>query len=102
MKDTMETYDLEKSKVCVTYMVKGDLGVDPGEVLGGALPFVGHLRDVEADVVVVDALVELAPEELDTHDGEDEPEDETHEEHVEDGGNGVHQSVDNNLNEVNL
>ncbi len=34
---------------------------------------------------------------LDTHDWEDEPEDEADEEHVEDGGNGVHQSVHDNL-----
>ena len=78
-------------------MVKGDLGVDPGEVLGRALPLVGHLRHVEADVVVVNALVELPAKELDAHDGEDEPEDETHEKYVEDGWNCVHQSVDNNL-----
>ena len=97
MKDTMETYDLEKSQVCVTYMVKGDLGVDPGKVFGSTLPLVGNLRDVETNIVIVDTFVELPTEELDAHDGEDEPEDETHEEHVEDGGDGVHQSIDNNL-----
>ena len=81
----------------MSYVVEGDLGVDPREVLSGTLPLVGDLRDVEADVVVVDALVELPAKELNAHDGEDEPEDETHEEHIEDGGNGVHQGVDNNL-----
>ena len=74
------------------------LRVDPGVVLLEALGLVVDDVDVEAVAVGVDALEELAAEELDAHDGEDEPEDETHEEHVEDGGNGVHQSVDNNLN----
>ena len=46
----------------------------------------------------VDALVELAPEELDAHDGEDEPKDETDQQHVDDGGDGVHQGVHHDLN----
>jgi hypothetical protein len=33
---------LEEGEVGVAHVVKGDLGVDPGEVLGGALPLVVH------------------------------------------------------------
>ena len=36
-------------------------------------------------------------DDLDPHDGEDEPEDEAHKEDVDDGGDGIHQSVHNNL-----
>ena len=46
---------------------------------------------------VVDALEELPPEELDAHDGEDEPEHQAHQKDVEDAGDGVHQGVHDNL-----
>ena len=36
-------------------------------------------------------------DDLDPHDGEDEPEDEAHKEDVDDGGDGIHQSVHDNL-----
>ena len=54
------------------------------------------------EYLLVDTFVELAPEELDPHDGEDEPEDEAHQQHVEDGGDGVHQRVHHNLNMCRL
>ena len=53
--------------------------------------------DVEAVPAIIDALEEFPAEELDPHDGEDEPEDEAHKEDVDDGGDGIHQSVHNNL-----
>ncbi len=46
---------------------------------------------------VVDALVELAAKELDAQDGKDEPKDETDEQHVENGRNGKHERVDDDL-----
>jgi hypothetical protein len=52
--------------------------------------------------LLVDTLVELAPEELDPHDGEDEPEHEAHQQHVEDGGDGVHQRIHHNLKRSSL
>lgn len=42
-------------------------------------------------------LVIFATEEIDTHDGKNEPEDETHEEHIDDGRDGSHQGVHHNL-----
>ncbi len=78
-------------------VVEGDLGVDPGEVLLGALESVVDDVDGEAVALLVHALVELAAEELDAHDGEDEPEHQAHEKHVEDGGDGVHQGVHHDL-----
>ena len=93
----MISYHLEKSEIRVSHVVEGDLGVDPGKVLLGALPAVVHHGGGQALSEVVHALVELAPEELDAHDGEDEPEDQADQEDVEDGGNGVHQGVHHNL-----
>ena len=73
------------------------LRVDPGVVLLEALCLVVDDVDVEAVAVGVDALEELAAEELDAHDGEDEPEHQAHQQHIEDGGDGVHQGVHHNL-----
>ena len=73
------------------------LGIDPGVILLEALCLVIDDVDVEAGAALVDALEELAAEELDAHDGEDEPEDEAHEQHVEDGRDGVHQGVHHDL-----
>ena len=42
-------------------------------------------------------LVKFAGEHLDAHDGEDEPEDETDEKHVEDGRDRLSQGVDHDL-----
>ena len=80
-------------------MIEGDLGVDPRVVLLGALPLVVDHVDGEPLLELVDALVEFAPEELDAHDGEDEPEDEADEEHVEDRRDGVHEGVHHDLGE---
>ena len=55
---------------------------------------------MEAFVVVVDTLIEFAAEQLDAQNGEEQPEDETHQQHVEDGRNGEHQSVDHNLQDT--
>ena len=73
------------------------LGIDPRVILLEALRLVIDDADVEAVALLVDALEELSAEELDPHDGEYEPEDEAHEQHVEDGRDGVHQGVDDDL-----
>ena len=62
-----------------------------------ALCLVVYDVDVEAVPALVDALEEFPAEELDPHDGEYEPEHEADKEDVDDGGDRVHQSIDNNL-----
>ena len=47
--------------------------------------------------LLVDALLELAHEGVDPDDGEDEPEDEAHEQHVEDAGQGADEGVHHHL-----
>ena len=56
-----------------------------------------YLRGWQPLIVIVQAFVELSSKELDPHDGEDEPEHQADQQHIEDGGNGVHQSVHHNL-----
>lgn len=91
------TDHLEECKVGVTDVVEGDLGVDPGQVLGQAVRLVHHDTRVESNIVLVETLEELPAEELDAHDGKHEPEDEADQEDVQYGGNGEHESVDDNL-----
>jgi hypothetical protein len=50
--------------------------------------------------VTVDAFEEFPFEELNSHDGKDEPEEETNEEDVEDGRDGVHQSIHDHLHSL--
>lgn len=91
------TYHLEEGEVSVEYVVEVDHGVVPGEVVGLARVAVGHEGAVESCAVAVDAAVELSRKHLDPHDGEDEPEDEAHQQHVEDGRDGLDEGVDYNL-----
>lgn len=74
-------------------MIKGDLGVDPGVVeIEARLSIVDHV-DLQHNSLGVNALEELTAEELNAHYGEDEPKDQTHQQHIEDGRNGVHECV---------
>ena len=81
----------------MTDVVEVNFWVDPGVVFLEALRFVVDLGDGKPLPEVVDTLVELPPEKLDAHDGEDEPEDQTHQEHVENGRDGIHQGIHHNL-----
>lgn len=78
-------------------VVKGDFGVDPGVVFYSTLPHVVDLSDGQAITIYIDAFVEPASEELNPHDGKDQPEYQAHQEHVENGRDSVHQGIDNNL-----
>ena len=66
-----------------------------------ALRHVVDDRIVEDLVVVVDALEVSPAEQIDAHDAEDEPEDETHDEDVEDGWYRLDQRVHHNLGSNN-
>ena len=81
----------------MTDVIEVNFGVDPGVVFLEALRFVVDLGDGKPLPKVVNTLVELSPEELDAHDGEDKPEDQTHQKHVENGRDGIHQGIHHNL-----
>ena len=80
------THHLEEGEVGVTHVIKCDLGVDPREVLLQTFHPVLHNANSKFDVVLVYTFVELPTEELDTHDGEHEPEHQADQQHVHDGG----------------
>ena len=90
-------FSISAAEVGVPDVIEGDLRVDPRVVLLCALPLVVDHVDGEPLLELVDALVELPAEELDAHDGEDEPEDEADEQHVEDRRDGVHEGVHHDL-----
>ena len=47
--------------------------------------------------IQVYALVELSHKGIDAYDGKDQPENEAHQQNVEDGGKGANQSIDDDL-----
>lgn len=91
------THHLKQSQVGVAHVIESDFGVDPGIVFVGAFPFVRDLSGWQTLIVIIQAFVELSSEELDPHDGEDEPEHQADQQHIEDGRYGVHQGVHHNL-----
>ena len=48
----------------------------------------------------VNAFIELAPKELNSHNGEYQPEDQTDQQHVDNRGDSVHQGIHHNLNKI--
>ena len=81
----------------MTDVVEVNFGVDPGVVFLEALRFVVDLGDGQPLAKLVHALVKLASEKLDPHDGKYQPEDQTHQEHVKNGRDGIHQGIHHNL-----
>ena len=78
-------------------MVKCYLGVDPGVILLETFPLVLHNAHWQPNAVLVQTFVELPSKKLNSHDGEYEPEDQADQQDVDDGGDGVHQGVYNDL-----
>ena len=80
-------------------MVKVDLGVLPGGVgRHVALRLVVDLGDQEGEAAgVVEAGVVPPSEHVHAHDAEDQPEDQTHQQDVEDGGDGPEEGVHHHL-----
>lgn len=90
-------HHLKQRQISGTDVVEVDLDVFPaGAVINQsqALRLIVHHADGKELVRGgVDAVVVLAGEQVDAHDAEDEPEDQTHKQHVHDGGDGAEQSV---------
>ena len=90
---------MQQSQVAGSHVVKVDLGVCPDGVGAvDALQLVVHLVDGEGEAAAgVGAEAEPPSEHVDAHDAEDQPEDEAHQQHVHDGGDGAHQRVHHHL-----
>ena len=92
---------MQQSQVPGAHVVEVDLDLGPVEERGvvervalGLVVDEGGLVDVAR---AVDAAAELPGEQVDAHDAEDEPEDETDQQHVHDGGDGSYKSVHDHL-----
>lgn len=77
-------------------MVEGDFGVDPGVVERKTAQPVVDNCDGEQFAGFVDALEEFAAEKLDTHYGEYQPKHQAHQQHIENGWDGIHKGVHDN------
>ena len=95
------TYHLEERQVGGEDVVEVYLRVDPRVVRLVAVRHVVDNRPVENLVVVVDALEVSPAEQVHAHDAEDEPEDETHDEHVQDGRYRLDERVHDHLRSRN-
>ena len=81
-------------------MVECYLGVDPGVILLETFPLIVNNTDWQPGVVLVNTLVELSTKKLNSHDGEYQPEDQAHQQDIDDGGDGVHQGIYYNLDQT--
>jgi len=91
---------LEESEVSVEDVVEVDLRVVPGVIVvdeGLALVAPRHDVIVDGQAIAVDTVLEATAEQIDAHDAEDEPEDQTDEQYVEDGWDSLDQRVDHHL-----
>ena len=93
----MYLHHLEESEVGDGDVVKVHLGIIPGQVLRLAFAARRHQTRIQDGVRGVDASLESPPEQIHSHDAEYEPEDETDEQDVKDGGDGLDEGVDHHL-----
>ena len=93
------TYHLKQSEIAVDHMIEIHSRVLPGEILVQTIEFVRHIfRDIHPIVRIdVDTFVESTAEQLDAHDGEDQPKHQTDQQNVENGRNGSDQGIDDHL-----
>lgn len=96
-------HNLKQGQVARSHVVIVDFDVDPAGLLRGF--FEGHAFAMVVDLIHrekllcggVDAAVELPSKQVNSHDAEYQPEDQTHQQHVEDGGNCSDKSVHHHL-----
>lgn len=97
-------HHLQESQISRTHVVKVDLYILPSDFreVGinecQTLCFVVDLiRKEVLFCCLIKTVVILSSKKVHTHDAEDEPENQTNQQHIHDGGNGTHQGVDHNL-----
>lgn len=91
---------MQKGKVAKSDVVKVDLNFGPvelGVIHGEAVWLVVDYRDAVDKACSVHTLAELASEQVDAHDAEYEPEDQTHQQHIHNGGDGANEGVHDHL-----
>ncbi len=98
------TYHLQECQVTCTHIIEVDLHILPPNLC------VARIHESKAFCLVVDhvtfkillwclieAVIVLPSEQVYTHNTKDQPEDQTHQQHIHNGGNGTHQSIHDNL-----
>jgi hypothetical protein len=89
---------LEERQVSVEHVVKVHHRIRPVLVERQTVRLVEDCRVVDVSIRFgVLAVGELADEQLNSDDGEYQPEDQTHEQHIENGRNCLHKCVDHHL-----
>lgn len=98
------THHLKKGQVACSDVVEVDLNVLPSDLCVVALHelltvgFIVDIFDFEPDFrSLVKAVVVFPRKQVNSHNAENQPEDETHQQHVHDGGDGAHQGVHHHL-----
>ena len=92
---------MQQSQIAGPYIVKVDLDILPVGAVVDQIQAVGPVvHDLDGEHLVcggVDAVEVLPCEQVDAHDAEDEPENEAHQQHIHDGGDGPQQRVHHHL-----
>lgn len=98
------TYYLKKGQVSCPNIVKVDLHVLPSDLCIVPLhelftfSFIVDIFYFKSDFrSLIKAVVVLSRKQVNSHDAENQPEDETHQQHIHDGGDGAHQGIHHHL-----
>lgn len=98
------TYHLQECQVTCTHIIEVDLHILPANLCvvrtdecKAFCPVVDNVNFKILLWCLIEAVIVLPSEQVDTHNTEDQPEDQTHQQHIHNGGNGTHQSIHDNL-----
>lgn len=97
------SHHLQQREVSGAHVVEVDLDFGPVELRAvhlQALALVVDEGGVVDEAGAVDAAAELPGEQIDSHDAKDQPEDQTHQQHVHDGRDRADQSVHHHLKQT--
>lgn len=96
-------HHLKQRQITLSNIIIVDFDINPARVLCSSLdgqavaPVVDLRHEEELLCGRVDAVVELASKKVHSHDAKDEPEDQTDQQHIEDGRNRPNESIHHHL-----
>ena len=103
-KQTSNAYHLKKCQISCPNVVEVDLHVLPPDFCVVplhelfTLSFIVDIFNIKSDFrSLIKAVVILSRKQVNSHDAENQPEDETHQQHIHDGGDGAHQGIHHHL-----
>lgn len=102
--DWKQPYHLKKRQISCPNIVKVDLHVLPSDFCVVPLHelftlcLIVDIFNFKSDLRrLIKAIVVLPRKQVNSHDAENQPEDETHQQHIHDGGDGAHQGIHHHL-----